>query len=363
MQKYVHNQLEEGRKIGTITTGATDGSPAYLSSSLWWLGLFLMLLGEIGNFTAFGFAPTSLISPLGAVTVVVNSVIATKMLKEPFGRSDVIGIALTVIGGVTFVSFAPAPKGNQVRLDVTQIAERLPSASFISFAVCIVAITICTIVFSRQRNNYYGEKYVWVYVLICSLLGAITVVTLKAFSGLLQLTFKGHQQFWVLGAQGFIPYGIMITFVLTGALQIRYLQMAMEQFGSSQVVPVYYVLFTFATMSGGAIVYHEFSFFSTITASVLFGFGLVSTVLGVWIISAKGRRLWWAPCLYSPGEYQARRRRSSVGSMESGDISLMLPSVRYDGEADNDPMVPGMAGKMPQHLAPVADITPDKEIV
>jgi hypothetical protein len=31
-----------------------------------------MLFGEIGNFTAYGFAPASLVAPLGTTTVVGN---------------------------------------------------------------------------------------------------------------------------------------------------------------------------------------------------------------------------------------------------------------------------------------------------
>lgn len=42
----------------------------YTKDPLWWFGLFLMGLGEIGNFTAYGFAPASLVAPLGTTTVV-----------------------------------------------------------------------------------------------------------------------------------------------------------------------------------------------------------------------------------------------------------------------------------------------------
>ena len=34
----------------------------------WWLGLLLQASGEVGNFLAYGMAPASLVSPLGAVS-------------------------------------------------------------------------------------------------------------------------------------------------------------------------------------------------------------------------------------------------------------------------------------------------------
>ena len=33
-------------------------------------GIFLMILGEVGNFSAYGFAPASLVAPLGTTTVI-----------------------------------------------------------------------------------------------------------------------------------------------------------------------------------------------------------------------------------------------------------------------------------------------------
>lgn len=42
----------------------------YTRDPLWWSGILLMGLGEIGNFSAYGFSPASLVAPLGTTTVV-----------------------------------------------------------------------------------------------------------------------------------------------------------------------------------------------------------------------------------------------------------------------------------------------------
>lgn len=47
-----------------------DTQASYLSSKLWWLGLLVMILGELGNFIAYGFAPAVLVAPLGTVALV-----------------------------------------------------------------------------------------------------------------------------------------------------------------------------------------------------------------------------------------------------------------------------------------------------
>ena len=75
----------------------------YLSSPYWWLGLILMSIGECGNFLAYGFAPASIVSPLGVVALISNCVIAPVMLKEPFRGRDLIGVMVSVCGAVTVV--------------------------------------------------------------------------------------------------------------------------------------------------------------------------------------------------------------------------------------------------------------------
>ena len=92
------------------TTSKEDGeeevrSPdqQYLSSPYWWLGLVLMSIGECGNFLAYGFAPASIVSPLGVVALISNCVIAPMMLKEPFRGRDLMGVVVSICGAVIVV--------------------------------------------------------------------------------------------------------------------------------------------------------------------------------------------------------------------------------------------------------------------
>jgi hypothetical protein len=44
-----------------------DDKEVYLKSRLWWAGLALCAVGEAGNFLSYGFAPASVVAPLGTV--------------------------------------------------------------------------------------------------------------------------------------------------------------------------------------------------------------------------------------------------------------------------------------------------------
>lgn len=76
---------------------------AYLQSKAWWTGMTLMILGECGNFMAYGYAQASIIAPLGTVALISNVILAPLMLREPFRRRDLLGIVIAIIGTVVVV--------------------------------------------------------------------------------------------------------------------------------------------------------------------------------------------------------------------------------------------------------------------
>lgn len=76
---------------------------SYLHSPYWWAGIVLMTLGEMGNFLAYGFAPASIVSPLGVVALISNCIIAPFLLKEKFRARDFWGVLIAIAGAVVVV--------------------------------------------------------------------------------------------------------------------------------------------------------------------------------------------------------------------------------------------------------------------
>ena len=62
------------RVARTSSSRAGSGGYAYLKEWLWWAGLITMGVGEAANFAAYGFAPAILVTPLGALSVIVRYV-------------------------------------------------------------------------------------------------------------------------------------------------------------------------------------------------------------------------------------------------------------------------------------------------
>lgn len=80
---------------------------AYLKTPLWWAGIITMVVGEIANFAAYAFAPAILVTPLGALSVLIGAVLGSYFLGEQLGVLGRIGCAICLVGSVVIVLHAP----------------------------------------------------------------------------------------------------------------------------------------------------------------------------------------------------------------------------------------------------------------
>jgi hypothetical protein len=69
-----------------------------------------VVLGEIFNFAAYAFAPAILVTPLGALSVLIGAVLGSYFLDEQLGLLGKIGCAICLIGSVIIVLHAPPDK-------------------------------------------------------------------------------------------------------------------------------------------------------------------------------------------------------------------------------------------------------------
>jgi len=236
LQKYTHNQNQE----------LSGGERSYTDIPLWWVGMGLMVLGETGNFLAYAYAPATLVAPLGAVTVISNSILAHYVLKEDLRPRNVAGVVLAILGAVLIVVYAP---DSQKQLTMELLEQYMSETSFIIFIIFI----LLTITGLHALGEQYKKRYVVLYLLMCSLYGSLTVMCVKGVSTAFILTMSGHNAFNHL-----LPWVLVITMIVTTITQIRILNLAMINFGASEVVPVYYVLFTFCSVVGGMVLYKEY---------------------------------------------------------------------------------------------------------
>lgn len=139
---------------------------SYLSSPYWWLGIALMTIGEAGNFLAYGFAPASIVAPLGVVALVSNCMIAPLMLHERFRKRDALGVIIASGGCVTVVLSA---SGSNPKLGPDEIWDQVTTWEFETY----LGITIALIIVLMAGSNKYGGRTILVDLGLVGLFGEL----------------------------------------------------------------------------------------------------------------------------------------------------------------------------------------------
>ncbi|KAL4736432.1 magnesium transporter NIPA-domain-containing protein [Aspergillus similis] len=246
---------------------------SYLKSPTWWVGVSTLAIGEAANFAAYAFAPAILVTPLGALSVLIGAVLGSYFLKERLGVLGKLGCAMCLLGSVVIVLHAPPDQ------PVDTIDEILQYALQPGFLIYCLAVAIFATVMIYRVAPVYGKRNPLIYISICSTVGSVSVMSVKAFGIALKLTLGGHNQFTHASTYVFL---IVTAFcILT---QMNYFNKALNEFSTSIVNPLYYVTFTTATLCASFILFKGFNTTDAVnTISLLCGFLIIFS--GVYLLN------------------------------------------------------------------------------
>lgn len=253
-------------------SNASEGH-SYLQNPIWWAGMVTMIVGEVANFAAYTFAPPILVTPLGALSVLIGAVLASFILKEELGRLGRVGCTLCLVGTVIIVVNAPEDKEIQTVDEILNYALQTP---FLTYCLFVLVFAIWMI---WRMVPKYGKRTPLVYLSICSLVGSISVMSVKGFGVALKLTFDGNNQFSHPST-----YCFAIVVVVCILVQMNYFNKALDQFSTNIVNPIYYVMFTTSTIFASFLLFRGFNTNGAAPAVSLLG-GFVVIFMGVYLLN------------------------------------------------------------------------------
>ncbi|BGO95244.1 hypothetical protein NBRC10512v2_007047 [Rhodotorula toruloides] len=230
-----------------------------------------MAAGELGNFLAYGFAPPSVVAPLGMVALIANVFLAPVIVREPFRKKDLVGVGIAIIGGATVVY---ASRQRDVKLTPSEFVEAISRPLFIAYAAVCAAGMSALAYFSRTKA---GDRFVLVDLSLCAIAGAFTVLSAKALSSFLNLIFLDSFKYP-------ITYAVLLTLALSAFLQLNYLQKSLQRFESRVVIPTQFTTFSLSTIVGSAILYRDFEGVG-LPSLVNFVFGCLICAAGVYLLT------------------------------------------------------------------------------
>lgn len=259
-------------KKGSMRAG--QGGHAYLKEWLWWAGLLSMGAGEVANFAAYAFAPATLVTPLGALSVLVSAILSSYFLHEKLNLHGKLGCLLSVLGSTVMVIHAPQEELVETLPD---IAKKLADPGFVVFATFIVIISLILIFVVGPRH---GQTNILVYITICSVIGALSVSCVKGLGIAIKELFAGQPVMktplaWIL----------LLSLIVCVSTQINYLNRALDIFNTSIVTPIYYVFFTTSVLMCSAILFKEWQHMA---ATDIIGTisGFLTIIVGIFLLHA-----------------------------------------------------------------------------
>ncbi|XP_075861249.1 NIPA-like protein 2 isoform X2 [Microcebus murinus] len=241
IQKYSHLQLAQ-----------QEYPRPYFKSMLWWAGILLMAVGETGNFAAYGFAPITLIAPLGCMSVT--------------------GTTLAFAGTYLLVNFAP---------NITQaISARTVQYYFVGWQFLVYVILeiliFCILLYCYKRK---GMKHIVILLTLVALLASLTVISVKAVSGMITFSMTDKMQLTYP-----IFYIMFIIMIASCVFQVKFLNQATKLYNTTTVVPVNHIFFTTSAIIAGIIFYQEF-FGAAFLTIFIYLFGCFLSFLGVFLVT------------------------------------------------------------------------------
>ncbi|CAD0094541.1 unnamed protein product [Aureobasidium mustum] len=236
----------------------------YLKNGWWWTGMILMIIGEVCNFVAYAFVDAILVTPFGALSVVITTILSAIFLKERLSFVGKVGCFQCVIGAVIIALNAPEQSS---AANIQQMQHFVIAPGFLTYTGVVIIGCVFTALWAGPR---YGNKSMFVYLTICSLIGGLSVVATQGLGAAIvaaigKTTDVNQFKQWFL----WVLFVFVICTLLT---EIIYLNVTLNIFNAALVTPTYYVYFTSATIVTSAILFRGFGGSTVGIVSVIMGF-------------------------------------------------------------------------------------------
>ncbi|KAH8118979.1 DUF803-domain-containing protein [Phellopilus nigrolimitatus] len=216
----------------------------YLKSPMWWTGMTMMICGELCNFGAYAFVEAIVVTPLGALSVVISAILSHLILKEKLTIFGWIGCTQCILGAIIIALNGPEEQSVST---IDAFKDLFLAPWFLAYGGVCIAVALTIVFFVAPK---YGTKSMIWYILVCSLIGGISVSCTQGLGACILTSIRGENQF-----KNWFIYFLMFFVVCTLLTEIYYLNVALALFNTAMVTPTYYVLFTFFTLVTSVILY------------------------------------------------------------------------------------------------------------
>lgn len=144
--------------------------------------------------------------------------------------------------------------------------------------VALVALSAVTLIYYYSPR--FGQRNPLVYITVTGSIGSLSVMGCKALGVAIKQTLRGDNQL-----TNWLTWFIIITVACCIAVQMNYLNKALDVFETSIVTTILYVIFTSCVILASTILFNEWA---VLTATDIIGnlCGFVTVIVGMVLLQA-----------------------------------------------------------------------------
>ncbi|KAG1889954.1 magnesium transporter NIPA-domain-containing protein [Suillus subluteus] len=153
---------------------------AYLKSPLWWTGMTMMICGELCNFVAYAFVEALIVTPMGALSVVICAILSSIFLNEKLTFFGWLGCALCIV----------SPQ-EQTPGEIEEFKQLFLAPGFLGYMSALITIALSIIFYFGPK---YGKNNMLWYISVCSTIGGISVSVTTGLGSAIVTSVMGDNQ-------------------------------------------------------------------------------------------------------------------------------------------------------------------------
>uniref|UniRef100_A0A3P9M9H5 NIPA like domain containing 3 n=1 Tax=Oryzias latipes TaxID=8090 RepID=A0A3P9M9H5_ORYLA len=273
------------RKYSHVTLAGRKDQRTFYHTKTWWCGFVFTCIGESANFVSYAFAPLAVVAPLNAVSVLTSSILGFLFLHEKCKPKEfakhygliILGYFITAGGTYLFVSFGP---NSHEKLEAENIVKHIVGWPVLLYLLLEI-ILFCLLLWVMYNILLHHSVFTS---------GSVTVITVKAVSGMLVLSIEGNIQL------DNPIFSVMFVCMMASVIfQARFLSQACKLHDSSLVMSVNYILSTVFAVVAGAVFYLEFNKEEVLNIC-MYVLGSVLCFLGVFLMTKNRKK----PKIFEP---------------------------------------------------------------
>lgn len=157
------------------------------------------------------------------------------------------------------------------------LAFKLQDPAFVTYTI-IVVIGCLAVIF--YFGPLYGKNNIIIYILLCSSMGSLSVMSCKGLGLALKETMDGKNEM-----ANWLTWILLFVLILCIMIQMNYLNKSLDLFNTSVVTPIYYVFFTTFVIIASAILFREWEYMSNEDVIGCFC-GFLTVVIAIFLLNA-----------------------------------------------------------------------------